>query len=209
LNSNSLCLFSLQFAVAAIFLSACAFYSVAADSPTWPYARPTTTAAPRYRAPQAAAADSSSEETQEVKFSGVIPTAPLQISDFQFPGLENLIKLSNRFAPSAESQAQVDAMLKSFNEDTAPVLQGTLQEALYHLTKLTETATPMLRELTYATIPMMTRYTEDLREYNAEGGSFPEAPEELRTASNDFSETLSKMLPQLLPLLTGLIPRNL
>ena len=70
-------------------------------------------------------------------------------------------------------------ILNDFDKDSVPVLTDSAAATIPQLTDLTKVATPLLGEMTRAIIPSIEKYTEQLRKYNAEGGSYPTPPREL------------------------------
>jgi len=115
----------------------------------------------------------------------------------------NPFMASNFFNPffmnpfmNSESSKRLGAMMQIFNspeakkirpilEDSLPRLVEVAQTSLPELVKLTEASGSLLKEVSGATIPRIQDYTADLKEYNKEGGEFPQLLKGLRALAGN------------------------
>ena len=70
-------------------------------------------------------------------------------------------------------------ILNDFDKNSAGPFTDAAGELLPSMDQLLAVSTPLLKELTVATLPKLQEYTEALRQYNKNGGPFPQMPQEL------------------------------
>ena len=70
-------------------------------------------------------------------------------------------------------------ILNEFDKNSAGPLTDTVAGLLPQMDQLVAVSAPLLKELTVATLPKIREYTEALKKYNQQGGSFPQPPAEL------------------------------
>ena len=70
-------------------------------------------------------------------------------------------------------------IINDFDKNSIPVLTESTAATIPMADELTKVATPLLAEMTKAIVPSIQKYTEELRRYNQQGGTYPTPPPQL------------------------------
>ena len=106
------------------------------------------------------------------------PRAPVQGIDWTSMIAANPYLQSMR-TMSLDQITKNTNIINDFDKNSIPVLTESTAATIPMADELTKVATPLLAEMTKAIVPSIQKYTEELRRYNQQGGTYPTPPPEL------------------------------
>ena len=94
-------------------------------------------------------------------------------------------------------------IINDFDKNSIPVLTESTAATIPMADELTKVATPLLAEMTKAIVPSIQKYTEELRRYNQQGGTYPTPPHQLIQFGTGHVAKMLESNPRSAPYING------
>ena len=125
-------------------------------------------------------------------YSGVAAPRPLALGIDWTSMMASNPYLQSMRTMSLDQITKNTNIINDFDKNSIPVLTESTAATIPMADELTKVATPLLAEMTKAIVPSIQKYTEELRRYNQQGGTYPTPPPQLIQLGMGHLATLLK-----------------